>query len=152
MTIVPLEREAIFPRVDGIHRNLKRLEALGALSLDDFSKGDAYDLAQHHLRLALEGMFHISSHILSRLPGTRAVEYKETARHMGEAGIVPKAFAERALVPMAGMRNLLVHAYSDINPKKLYDIIHNYSHDIDTFLSYIKSLLENPEKFGLSLA
>lgn len=152
MNMLPVEREAILPRIDGIRRNLKRLEELASLPLKEFSVGDSYDLAQHHLRLALEGIFHISSHILSRTPGGRAVEYREIARKMGELGIVPLDFAEKALVPMAGMRNILVHHYADIHAQKLYDTIKNHSDDIEAFLKSIKRFLEHPEKFNLTVS
>lgn len=152
MKNLPLEREAVFPRIDGIAKNLNKLETLGNLEFEEFTNGDPLDLAQHHLRLALEGVFHISAHILSRLPGGRAVEYKEIALKMGELNIVPKNFAKDILVPMAGMRNILVHHYADIDPKKLYDIIKNHRKDIEQFLTYIKIVLQEPEKFKLTLA
>ncbi|MBI5298689.1 MAG: DUF86 domain-containing protein [Deltaproteobacteria bacterium] len=145
----PLAREAILPRIDGIRKNLEKLEGLAKLPLKEFSKGDPFDLAQHHLRLALEGVFHIATHILSRIPGGRATEYKEIALKLGETGIVPKEFAQKALMPMAGMRNILVHNYSDIKPERLHDIIANHRNDIEQFLKYVKVVLENPKKFGL---
>ena len=149
MKNLPLEREAILPRIDGIRKNLKKLEELSTLPFEQFSEGDPYDLAQHHLRLALEGVFHISTHILSRLPGGRASEYKEVALKMGELNIVPREFAKRALAKMAGMRNILVHHYSDIDPRKLYDIVHNNRGDIEKFLHYVKIIMDKPEKLGL---
>lgn len=149
--IQSIEREAILPRIDGIRKNLKKLEALSKLPLKEFLEEDPFDLAQHHLRLALEGVFHIASHILSRLPGGRSVEYKEIAIKTGETGICPKDFAREKLVPMAGMRNILVHHYSDIEPQRLYDIIKNHRVDIEQFLSHIKNLLEKPAKFGLKV-
>lgn len=149
---LPLEREAILPRLDGIRKNIKKLTELASLPLEQFSKGDPFDLAQHHLRLALEGIFHISTHILSRLPGGRATEYKEIAIKMGEQGIIPKEFAEQALVPMAGLRNILVHHYSDIKPERLYNIIKNHRGDIEQFLQYVKLVVENPKKFGLTIS
>ncbi|MBI4238845.1 MAG: DUF86 domain-containing protein [Deltaproteobacteria bacterium] len=145
----PLEREAIFPRLDGIKKNLKKLGELAALSPEGFRAEDPYALAQHHLRLALEGIFHIGSHILSRLPGGRAVEYKEIARKLGDLGVVPHDFAERALVPMAGLRNILVHQYSDLDAARLHTIIRQHRGDIDTFLRHIKTLLQHPDRLGL---
>lgn len=142
-------REAILPRIDGIKKNLKRLKELSALDFDDFYSGDNYDLAQHHMRLALEGVFHISSHILSRMPGGRAVEYKEVARKMGELKIVSKEFADKALVAMAGMRNMLVHNYSQIDRGRFYNTLKNNLADIDVFLRYVKTVLKKPEDFGL---
>lgn len=149
MTPPPLEREAILPRMDGIRKNLKKLRELAKLPFEKFSTGDPYDLAQHHLRLALEGVFHISSHILSRLPGGRAVEYKEIARKLGETKILPKDFVDRALIPMAGMRNILVHYYTDIEPSRLHEVLKNHLPDIERFLKEIKSVLDSPQKFGL---
>lgn len=148
----PLEREAIFPRIDGIRKNIQKLESLGKLPLAEFSVGDSFDLAQHHLRLALEGIFNISTHILSRMPGGRAVEYKEIALKMGELKVVPTDFAKRALVPMAGLRNILVHHYSDIKPAKIYEIIQKHLTDMETFLEYIKTFLENLKKFNLKMS
>jgi uncharacterized protein YutE (UPF0331/DUF86 family) len=147
-----LEREAILPRVDGILKNIEKLETLAKLPLKEFSEGDPYDLAQHHLRLALEGIFHISTHILSRVPGGRAVEYKEVARKMGSFGFVPKEFAAKKMVKMAGMRNLLVHAYSDIDPKHLYKIAKKHLDDVRLFLKHIKTIVQNPVKFGLKIS
>ncbi|MBI2346259.1 MAG: DUF86 domain-containing protein [Deltaproteobacteria bacterium] len=146
-----LEREAIFPRIDGMRKNLKKLGELAQLSIEDFRADDPYALAQHHLRLALEGVFHIGSHILSRLPGGRAVEYKEIAKKLGELGVVPRAFADRALIPMAGMRNILVHQYSDIDPGRLLTTIREHRTDIEEFLRYVKALMEHPERLGLSV-
>ena len=146
-----LEREALLPRIDGIGRNLKKMEQLAALPFDQFSDGDPFDLAQHHLRLALEGIFHISSHILSRIPGGRAVEYKEIALKMGDLKLIPADFSKQVLVRMAGMRNILVHHYADIDARKLYDTIKNHRDDIQTFLKHIKAILQDPQKYGLTL-
>lgn len=146
-----LEREAILPRMDGMRKNLKKLAELSKLSIVEFTQDDPYDLAQHHLRLALEGVFHISSHILSRMPGGRATEYKDIARKMGEMKLVPRDFADKKLVAMAGMRNILVHHYAGIEAKRLHGIIKNHRQDIDAFLKHVKTVVEHPEKHGLRM-
>lgn len=151
MKYLPLEREAILPRIDGIRKNLQKLRQLGELPFEQFSVGDPFDLVQHHLRLALEGVFHIGSHILSRLPGSRAVEYSEIALKLGENGVVDRKFAQEALVSMAKLRNLLVHHYADIDVKKIYQIVREHLEDIETFLQAVKSLIDNPKKLGLSI-
>lgn len=146
-----LEREAILPRMDGMRKNLKKLAELSKLSIVEFTQDDPYDLAQHHLRLALEGVFHISSHILSRMPGGRATEYKDIARKMGEMKLVPRDFADKKLVAMAGMRNILVHHYAGIEAKRLHGIIKNHRQDIDAFLKHVKTVVEHPQKYGLQM-
>ncbi len=147
----PLAREAIFPRIDGIRKNAERLATLATLSETEFFQEDAFALAQHHLRLALEGIFHIGSHILSRLPGGRAVEYKEIARKLGELKVVPHDFAQKTLVPMAGMRNMLVHNYADMDPKQFRKTVIAHHHDIETYLQYIKEFLQHLDQFHLTM-
>lgn len=99
---------------------------------------------------ALEGVFHISSHILSRILGADAAEYKEIARKLGEYKIIDKNFAETRLFEMAGYRNRLVHFYAEILPKEIYEIINNNLDDFDIFLEAVKNVLENPQKYGIA--
>lgn len=146
---IPLEREAILPRVDGIRKNLAKLSKLGDLPFEKFESGDPFDLAQHHLRLALEGVFHIGAHILSRMPSGRAVEYREIALKLGDLGVVSQEFAREKLVPMAKLRNLLVHHYADVDAGIIYRVVREHLEDIEEFLRAIKILLEGPEKFSL---
>jgi len=139
------------PRIDGISKNLAKLKNLGELPFSQFKVGDPFDLAQHHLRLALEGIFHIGTHILSRLPGGRAVEYADIPKRLAEQGVLEPAFAEKKLVPMARLRNLLVHHYADIDAQEIYRIIHEDLEDIEYFLGCIKKVIENPGKLGLTV-
>jgi len=150
--IPPLHREAILPRIDGITKNLARLRAIGQHPFEEFVENeDLFDLAQHHLRLALEGVFHIASHLLSRVPGARATEYREIALALGEYKLVDRAFAEDRLAKMAGYRIRLTHFYHEVTREELYDLIHNNLGDIETFLGFVKRILENPGEYGFSL-
>lgn len=151
MSQLSLEREAIMPRIDGIRLNIKKLRKLGETPFAEFQTGDCWDLVQHNLRLALEGVFHIGTHVLSRLPGGRAVEYSGIARRLGELNVVDRTFANEKLIPMAKLRKLLVHQYADIDPERIYHIVHDQLSDIEQFLHAIKKLLDHPEKFGLTV-
>lgn len=149
MNQLPLRREAMLPRIDGIQKNLIRLQEFSRLPFEEFSKEEVLDRVQHHLRLALEGVFNIASHILSRVPGGRASEYKEMAKRLGEFGLVDRKFAEHELVKMAGYRNRLTHYYAQVKTQELYDICRSDLGDIDKFLGYIKEILDQPGKFKL---
>jgi len=146
-----LEKDTILKRTNGIQLELEELKKLGVLPFEEFSEGDGYKLAQYHLHRALEGVFNIAAHVLSRIPGAQATTYKDTAMKLGEFGIVEKEFAEKNLAKMANYRNRLVHFYAEITPQELYDLLHNNLGDFDIFLHGVKELLENPEKFGLSV-
>lgn len=152
MKKLPLRKEAILPRIDGVTRNIEKLRELGRYPLSEFEKrGDVFDLSQHHLRLALEGIFHLGSHILSRLPGVRPTSYKEIAQRLGEKGIVERRFAEDQLVKMAGYRTRLTHFYHDITPKEIYEIIQAKLDNIEEFLQTVKKVIESPQNFNLTI-
>lgn len=147
----PLKRQAIVPRIDGIQRDLEKLRTLGALPPDGFAAEDNFVKAQFYLRRALEGVFHIGSHILSRLPGGRATEYKEIAVKLGECGIVDRAFAEGELKRIAGYRNRLTHFYADITPSELHDIVRCHLAGVEQFLHAARLVVEHPERYSLTL-
>lgn len=147
----PLERDTIIKRINGIQAEIAELQELGKQSLEEFSSGDGYKLAEYHFHHAFEGVFHIGSHILSRLPGGQATEYAESARKLGEFSIIDKEFANTMLVKMAKYRNRIVHFYAEITPEEYYHIIKNNLGDFETFLAAIKKVLEHPENFNLTV-
>jgi len=147
----PIEKDTVLKRVNGIQIELAELEKLGELSFENFQKEKGFELGQYHLHRALEGVFNISAHILSRIPGGQATKYKDMARNLGKFGIVDKQFAETELSKMADYRNRLVHFYAEVTPEEVYKIITEYLRDFETFLSAIKKVLEHPEKFVLTV-
>lgn len=149
MTKLLLDKETILKRINGIQEEMRELENLAKLPFKEFMEDTGFKLAQYHLHRALEGVFHISSHILSRIPGAEAAEYKEIAKKLGEYKIISKNFAETRLSEMAGYRNRLVHFYAEISPEEIYDIINHNLNDFDIFLEAIKNVLENPQKYGI---
>jgi uncharacterized protein YutE (UPF0331/DUF86 family) len=145
-----IKSQSIFPRLDGIQRDIDALRTLGTLPSQTFAEEDNFIKAQFYLR-GLEGVFHIASHILSRMPGGRVTEYKALALRLGDAGVVQKEFARKNLKNMAGYRNRLTHFYADVKPEELHDIIRNNLGDFDIFLRSIRELMRNLSRFGLEL-
>ena len=151
MTSPPIEKDIVVKRIEGIEAEVRELESLAKQSRDVFTSGDGHKLAHYHLHRALEGVFNIGSHILSRIPGGQTTQYKEIALKLGEFGIVPKKFAETMLVEMAKYRNRLVHFYAQVSPDELYEIVRDDLADFETFLSAVKQLLLHPEQYRVSV-
>lgn len=152
MTANKLKKESIIPRIDGIMKDIEKLQSYAKKPLEEFKNNeDLFSLSQFYLRQALEGVFHIGEHILSRLNGGRATEYKEIAQLLGKRGIVEKHFADTKLKTMAGYRNRLTHFYAEVTPEEIYNILNNDLGDFDIFLKSVKEVLESPCKFGLEL-
>jgi uncharacterized protein YutE (UPF0331/DUF86 family) len=151
MKHLPIEKDTVLKRVNGIQNELAELEKLGRLPYENFQKEKGFELGQYHLHRALEGVFNISAHILSRIPGGQATKYKDMARNLGKFGIVDKEFAETRLIQMADYRIRLVHFYAEVTPEEVYSIIQENLRDFETFLVAVKKLLEHPETFDLTI-
>lgn len=147
-----LKKEALIPRLDGIAEDVEKLLKLKEKGLEEFKNNEeVFALSQFYLRQALEGVFHIGEHILSRLNGGRAAEYKEIAKLLGEKGVVNKNFAASSLKDMAGYRNRLTHFYAEITPEEIYNILQNNLEDISLFLKEIKNFLGQLAEFNLEI-
>ncbi|MEK7472941.1 MAG: DUF86 domain-containing protein [Patescibacteria group bacterium] len=151
MTNLKIEKDIIIKRLDGIESELIELKKISQETLDDFGSGNGWKLAQFHLHRALEGVFNISTHILSRIPGATATQYKEIAIKLGENKIIDNDFAINKMTKMAKYRNRLVHFYSEVTAVELYKIINEDLNDFEFFLNAIKDLLQNPHKFNLEI-
>ena len=145
MTQLPIEKDVVLKRMEGIQTELTELVNLGKQDLATFSSGSGWKLAQFHLHRALEGVFNISSPLLSRIPGATATQYKEIALKMGEFGFVPADFAQTRLTEMAKYRNRLVHFYAQVTAEELYKIIRDDLKDFDVFLQAVKATLASPK-------
>ena len=153
MRRLPLKSQSIIPRIDGITKDIEKLRTLVKVPQGEFynAANDHYDVAKLRLREALEGVFNIGAHILSRIEGGRATAYREIAKKLGEHGIVEKEFADNELSRMAGYRNRLTHFYAEIISHELYDIINNNLGYFETFLVAVKNVIEHPENFNLTI-
>jgi len=108
---------------------------LQALRLADMSL-EAYQadkrvraLSEHYMRLAIEAILDLGRHVIVRTGLGVPQEYRDVGRILREKGIVPPDLGDR-MEAMAGMRNVLVHLYWDIDYALLYRAI---IQELDTF-------------------
>jgi len=64
MKNLPLEKDTVVQRINGIESEIAELQKLGMQPLEVFSTGNGHQLAEYHLHHAVEGIFHIGAHIL----------------------------------------------------------------------------------------
>lgn len=152
---VPLSKTKIESKLALIREALDTLHTVGERMTEEQFSTDPkeFAVAEHHLRRALEAVFDIAGHIISRFsyaPGKRPKTMKEIARALGEKGVLDKEFAENRLVKMAGYRNRLVHFYDEITPPELYRIVTRDLGDLEQFARAAIEAVQSPERFGLT--
>lgn len=70
------------------------------------------------LQVAIQSLLDIGSHLIAERGLREAESYADIIDILGEFKVIPKAFAGR-IRGMAGLRNILVHDYLEVDPKEL---------------------------------
>ncbi len=118
---------------------LTNLKKLSCLSYEEFTSSNLNSAAaESYLRRSLEAVFDIGRHILAKTGNIEmAGEYKSIAQGLAGNNFVSNALGKK-LVQMAGYRNRMVHFYSMVTEKELYDILLDNLGDIEQFTVEIK--------------
>ena len=90
---------------------------------------------QHGLQLSIQIVLDIGNHILSEAK-VSVNEYADIFPALAKLDVIPADYAQ-SVKGMAGLRNLLVHEYTDVDETMLIDIINNRLDDFTVFSSHI---------------
>lgn len=144
MKELKIDKTMIINRLEYIEKYLSRLYELKKLSPGEFSdeKKMYFEAACYNLRNALEAVFDIGGHIVTREPGGFYKEYSDIAIRLGQMGVVPREFAGKNLVEMGKCRNKLTHLYLEITPKRICEILQNDLGDFEVFMKQVKKLMK----------
>ena len=94
------------------------------------------------MQVALECVIEISEMIIAERGFRKPERYRDAILILGENGILPKSFAKK-FAPAAGLRNVLVHHYAEVDLDKFYNHLQKDLKDFDTFARHIASFLKN---------
>lgn len=135
----------IWDRLNLIRTSVNRLDKIAKGNEAQFlSDPDAYAIAEHHLRRALEALLDIGRHILAKQGLGKPDSYRQIILAMGAHKIIPADFADRIL-GMAGYRNRLTHGYADISAGELWAILQTRLDDFEQFFRCIGQYLDQKE-------
>jgi uncharacterized protein YutE (UPF0331/DUF86 family) len=117
-----LSKRVIGDRLAWADKMITEIRALPLQSYEEFS-ADKRNIwaAESCLRRALEAIFDLGRHILSKGFGQGVTEYKQIASELEKAGVLSQDQA-RVLMTLAGYRNRLVHFYHEVTFEELYEI------------------------------
>lgn len=98
---------------------------------------------QHTLQVAIQAALDVASHIVSddRLgePQTNRELFDILSRH----GWLAPDLASR-LADMAGFRNVLVHAYTEVDPAIVRDVVEHHLGDLEQLVAIVRGRLPDP--------
>lgn len=110
-----------------VQRKLSHLQELLTLLHEERSTPLAAYLQDRRQQLLVERLLHLSveaasdllEHILVQESNSKPQTYADTFQLAGQHGLIAMDLAQR-LIPAAGLRNRLVHAYEAIDPSRVH--------------------------------
>lgn len=106
----------------GALRSLKRHERESFLSDESLQTQ-----AERHLQIAIQAAIDIAVHILAEDSSRSPEDYGSAFVELARIGVIDTALADD-LKLATGLRNILVHAYLDVDPGRLWDHLDSVDH------------------------
>ncbi|MGH2771923.1 MAG: type VII toxin-antitoxin system HepT family RNase toxin [Actinomycetota bacterium] len=131
--------ELVTRKLSQLHRYLSELEAHRGLPYQDYlSKSDKRRAVERLLELVVEVAVDLNTHLVTEKRGSPPSDYADSFRAAAACGILPAGLAE-TLAPSAGLRNVLVHEYGEIDDAKVHGSI---TMALDGFAEYSRNIVK----------
>ena len=144
----PFDRAVLAERTMAVERHLQRVAARLPVSPADMQPtSDASDSVILHLWQATQIVIDIATAACVALKLGTPASYADAFRLLQRAGIVPAELAGR-LVRAAGFRNVVVHAYDDLDMTRVHDAAARGPADLLAFLALMRDRAHKPAAPG----
>jgi len=135
--------ELVTRKLTLVGEDLRALEPLSALSVEDFATGGVNQaLAERYLERAIGRMIDVNYHLITELGGAPPRDYFESFVRLADHGVMDGQFARR-IASCAGLRNRIAHEYDDIDPAKLHDALRDAMVDVPLYVQHVARFLDS---------
>jgi len=125
-----------------LDESLKDWERYQRYSLEELRKDrDKRNMVLHAMLISIQAAIDISSHLISKNQLKRPTTYRETFELLGQAGMISEELAGE-LSDLAGLRNVLVHIYGELNLDEIHSVLQNDLKILRSFRDEIKELFK----------
>ena len=119
MTPRRLDVGTLGAKLRAMRRLLDELDRIGAVDVDRFARDFSTQLVVERIVSQLVDLAAgINTHVLTTETGESPPDVRRSFTAVAETGLIDHDLAER-LAPSAGLRNVLVHAYVDVDLARL---------------------------------
>jgi len=115
---------------------IRRTHSRAAFLKDDLVKA----AAERNIQIAVQSVLDICSHVVADQKLELPDEEKHAIQILASHRIIPQRLA-KSLSGMAGVRNILVHEYLEVDHGRLYSIMSRHLADFEKFFAVISMLL-----------
>jgi uncharacterized protein YutE (UPF0331/DUF86 family) len=133
----PLDRTLLAERTLAVTRHLERVAAKLPPNADDLRVNtDEADTVILHLWQATQIVIDLAVSASVALGGGTPSTYGDAFRRLADAGVIEGRLADR-LARAAGFRNLVAHAYGQLDMRRVHDAATNGPADLRAFLAAV---------------
>jgi uncharacterized protein YutE (UPF0331/DUF86 family) len=137
-----VDREIIATRLSRLRDSVRHLAGIAELDRDAYLEGPHWTvLAERYLHVAIEAMLDIANHIIAAEGFRKPLQLRDCLAILGEEQVIPPAFA-RDLLPLVGLRNRLVHLYTEIDHDRIYAFLTHHLGDFERYAQHIVAYVE----------
>ncbi len=132
-----VDREVFDRRLGKLEELLRRLRSLAQRDRQEFlSQATLRASAERWLHLAAECTLDLAHHLIAERGWKTPATYREAFQILRDEGVLTAEMAKE-MEAWAGLRNVLVHLYLEVDPDRLFEILRT---DLDQLESYAVSL------------
>ena len=136
-----VKREVIHKRLKRLNEYLSILHSLQKYHYDEFiANPELYGSTERFLHLSIEAINDLGNHWIADENLGEVNWYSDVPRVLAENQLIDEALAD-VWVKMVGFRNVLVHEYTEIDHKIVYDVLQNHLTDLEAIKAIFVSLL-----------
>ena len=130
-----VDRALLAERVAAVERHLARVEDRLPEQASDFvPSSDQSDAVILHLWLAVQIVIDLAMSTCVQLKLGAPATYADAFRTLADSGRLERPLADR-LVRAAGFRNLVAHAYANVDMKRVYRAARSGPDDLRAFMA-----------------
>lgn len=124
--------------LERLERRRRRLDGYARLSVDEYlANPESVDASKYLLITAIEDAITAANHVIASQGFRTPEDYADAFRSLAEAQVLEPELAGR-LQAMARFRNLLVHVYTEVDDRRVFQFLEQDLADLD---QYIRALL-----------
>jgi len=136
-----VDAEVLRLRIEALLEYLVRVDRFKEVEREKFvADADTHHLAERYLQLAVEAALDIAHHIIADRGYAAPSSYRDAFAILTKQGVVPAALAAR-LQYWAGLRDVLVHGYLEVDHGVAWDAIRDDLEDLCAWAATAAGLL-----------
>ncbi|MBI3183690.1 MAG: DUF86 domain-containing protein [Myxococcales bacterium] len=100
----------------------------------------------HGLQLCAQNAVDVATHLVAA-SGVEAADYRSAVEGLARIGALPADFALR-FADVAGFRNILVHAYLEVDLRRVHKLLDERLEDFERFADHVEAWLASGHEGG----